>query len=157
MEIVEMRDGHVEAVKNLLVELQSHIASLDERGVVVLKDNFREDYFAFISKERNAKIFVAEECGSAVGMVICKIFQGGGEDEITTTCPKVGFISDLVTTRSKRGKGIGKALLAHAVQYFKACGCSWAQLEVFAPNTPAYGLYKGAGFAPLCIYMNKKI
>lgn len=157
--ITEFTVEYTEAAKDLLAELQAHITALDKRGVIVLKENFREDYFKFVTGEVNkhsGKIFTAVMEGRAVGIVICKIFQGGGEEDITTTCPKVGFISDLVVTKNERGKGIGKALLARAEKFFKDSGCEYTQLEVFAPNTQAFELYKKSGFEPLCVYMSKK-
>lgn len=159
IEIEEFIAEYTEAAKDLLAELQAHIAALDKRGVIVLKENFRDEYFKFVVEEINkhsGKIFIAVMNRCAVGIVICKTFQGGGEEDITTTCPKVGFISDLVVTKNERGKGIGKALLAHAEKFFKDGGCEYTQLEVFAPNAQAFELYKKSGFEPLCVYMSKK-
>lgn len=159
IKISELTAGYTEEAKDLLVELQAQIAAWDKRGVIVLKENFRDDYFKFVTgevKKHSGKIFIAVMDGCAVGIVICKIFQGGGEEDITTTCPKVGFISDLAVTKNVRGKGIGKALLAHAEKFFKDGGCEYTQLEVFASNTRAFELYKKSGFEPLCIYMSKK-
>ena len=48
VEIAEFTDAHAEAAKDLLVELQTHLSELDGRGVIVLKDNFRDDYFRFV-------------------------------------------------------------------------------------------------------------
>lgn len=158
-EIAEFTAEYADDVKDLLVTLQTHIAELDKRGVIVLKENFREEYFKFVTEEvkkQDGKIFIAVKQGRAVGVVICKIFQGGGEEEITTTCPKVGFISDVAVIKGERRQGIGKALLARAEGFFKDGGCEYSQLEVFAPNTQAYELYKNLGFEPLCIYMSKK-
>lgn len=158
-EITEFTAEYADDVKDLLVTLQTHIAELDKRGVIVLKENFREEYFKFVTEEvkkQDGKIFIAVKQGRAVGVVICKIFQGGCEEEITTTCPKVGFISDVAVIKGERRQGIGKALLARAERFFKDGGCEYSQLEVFAPNTQAYELYKNLGFKPLCIYMSKK-
>lgn len=158
-EIIDFDPAYTEAAKDLLVELQSYIASLDGRGVIVLKDNFRDGYFDFGSAEvekQNGRIFLAIKCGRAVGIVICKIFQGGGEEEFTSTCPKVGFISDLAVTERERRQGIGRALLSRAEQFFSERGCEYTQLEVFAPNRAALSLYESCGFFPLCHYLSKK-
>ena len=88
MNIVEYSDEYAEAVKDLFVELQSYLAGLDKRGVIVLKDGYRDDYFHYVSEEikkHRGKIFLAEENNAAVGCIVCKIFQGGGEDDITTS------------------------------------------------------------------------
>ena len=154
MNIVEYSDEYAEAVKDLFVDLQSYLAGLDKRGVIVLKDNYREDYFRYVLEE--LRIFLAEENNAAVGCIVCKIFQGGGEDDITTSCPKIGFISDLVVTQTKRGKGIGSALLQRAEKYFAKNDCDYTQLEVFAPNTGAFELYKKSGYKMNCLYLSKR-
>lgn len=159
VKIIEFKEEYTEAAKDLLVELQSHIARLDKRGVIIVTDSFRDGYFNLVSedvKKQNGKIFIALTDGSAIGLAICKIFQGGGEAEVSSTCPKTGFISDLVVTENLRGRGIGSLLLKRCEEYFKGCGCEYTQLEVFAPNTRAFELYKKSGFEPLCIYMSKK-
>lgn len=159
MHIIEYAENHAEAVKDLLVELQTYLASLDKRGVIVLKDNYRDGYFAYVTEEvqkHNGKIFLSEHCGNIVGLVVCKIFQGGGESEYTTSCPKVGFISDLVVTEHMRGKRIGHWLLREANDYFKQNGCEYTQLEVFAPNAEAFALYKKLGFGINCLYMSQR-
>lgn len=111
MTIIEYGDEYAENTKDLLVELQRYLASLDERGVIVLKDNYREDYFRYVSEE------VKKHNG--------KILQGGGEENITTSCPKVDFISDLVVTEEERGKGIGRRLLRQVNDYFMQNGCEY--------------------------------
>lgn len=89
----------------MLVELQTYLSYLDKRGVLVLKDCYRNDYFLYVMRKvenHGGKIFVAVSGDKAVGLVVCKIFQGGGEAEITTCCPKIGFISELVETENQR-------------------------------------------------------
>lgn len=160
MEIVEYQAEYEEQVKYLLVELQTYLSSLDERGVLVLKDSYRNEYFQYVMREvenNSGKIFIAVSGDKAVGLVVCKIFQGGGEAEITTSCPKIGFISDLVVSESQRGNGIGTNLLSAAETYFKENDCRYVQLEVFAPNIQARCLYEKLGFGVNCYYMSKEI
>lgn len=159
MNIIEYSEKYAEDVKDLLVQLQRYLASFDKRGVLVLKDNYREGYFTYVVEEvkkYNGKIFLADWFGRIVGLVVCKIFQGGGESEYTTSCPKVGFISDLIVTENMRGKRIGHWLLREANDYFKRNGCEYTQLEVFAPNVGAFVLYKKLGFEVNCLYMSQR-
>ena len=159
IDVIEYEEAHQEQVKNLLVELQTYLASLDDRGVLVLKENYREDYFAYLMGEmekHEGKMFLARGAEGVAGLVVCKIFQGGGEHEITTSCPKIGFISDLVVTEKERGRGIGTALLTAAEKYFAERECAYAQLEVFAPNTAARRLYEDFGFKTNCLYLSKR-
>ena len=158
--VEEYRACYENDVKDLLVELQSDLVKLDERGVLVLKDDYRDKYFYYVSEEiekHDGKIFVAVDCGKAIGAVVCKIFQGGGESELTTSCPRVGFISDLVVTKDQRRRGIGKALIKRAENYFADKGCAYTQLEVFAPNADAFALYRRLGFDVNCLYLSKKL
>ena len=151
--------AHAEQVKDLLVELQTSLASLDDRGVLVLKENYREDYFAYLMgeiKKHEGKMFLAQGAEGIAGLVVCKIFQGGGEQDITTSCPKIGFISDLVVTEKERGKGIGGALLAAAEKYFAERECVYTQLEVFAPNENARRLYEKFGYQIISFYLSKR-
>lgn len=159
MNIVEYEPKYENDAKDLLVELQTYLASLDKRGVLVLKDNYRDDYFDYVVGEcekHYGKIFLAVENSRAVGMVVAKIFQGGGEDELTTSCPKVGFISDLVVASGRRGQGTGRKLLGRAEEYFREKSCEYTQLQVFAPNKKAFSLYEKYGFGVNCLYMSKK-
>lgn len=159
MNIIEYSDTYAEAVKDLLVELQAYLVNLDKRGVVVLKDNYREGYFGYVMEEvqkHNGKIFLAQLHDEIVGLVVCKIFQGGGESEYTTTCQNVGFISDLVVSESLRGKRIGRWLLRQANDYFRENDCVYTQLEIFAPNVEAFALYKKLGFEVNCLYMSQR-
>lgn len=158
--IIEYDPQYEADVKDLLVELQQHLASLDRRGVLVLKENYRDGYFAFVTEEckkHDGKIYLAVDNERAVGMIVCKIFQGGGEEEFTTSCPKVGFISDLVVADGMRGQGIGKALIDRAEAYFSEKRCEYIQLEVFEPNRRAFELYQKLGFSVNCYYLSKKV
>lgn len=159
MNIIEYNEQYSETVKDLLVELQTYLASLDKRDVLVLNDNYRDGYFAYVTEEvkkHNGKIFLAQLHDEIVGLVVCKIFQGGGEAEYTTSCPKVGFISDLIVTENIRSKRIGRWLLREANDFFKANKCEYTQLEVFSPNTDAFVLYKKLGFKVNCLYMSQR-
>ena len=71
--------------------------------------------------------------------------------------PKSGFVSDLVVANGMRGKGVGKALLAAAEEFFVSNGCDRFELTVFAPNKSAYGFYVAQGFEPRSHYMMRKI
>ncbi len=158
--ITTYEERYKEQVKDLFVQLQEHLASLDERKVIVLKDNYRDGYFDYVISEvekHNGKIILLVIGGEVVGIVVCKVFCGGGEAEYTTSCPKIGFISDLVVDKGNRGRGIGKLLISEAEKYFRWHGCNYCQLEVFAPNVQAMKLYKTLGFEENCFYMSKKI
>ena len=159
-EIVEFEPRYAEAFKELLVVLQAHIASLDSEAVIVLKSNYKEDYYIYIQNEiikHDGKIFLALCNSEVVGTVVCKIFQGGDEENITTSCPKIGFISDLVVAKNYRGHGVAAKLLQCAEDYFKYKQCKYMRLEVFEPNILAQSLYYDYGFTTLSRYLSKKL
>lgn len=160
MELMEYSRQFENDVKDLLVELQSYLASIDPYHIVVLRENYREDYFAHAMeavKKHTGKVFLAIENGKAVGAVICMIPPYGEESRLTTTCPKCGFISDLVVTASRRGCGIGRALLQKAEQYFTEQDCEIMQFCVSAYNQHALRIYERFGMEMDCCYMKKPL
>jgi GNAT superfamily N-acetyltransferase len=58
-------------------------------------------------------------------------------------------LEDLYVTSAMRGKGIGKALLAHLAQIAVAEGCPRLEWDVLNWNTPAIGFYESLGAKPL--------
>jgi len=54
-------------------------------------------------------------------------------------------LEDLYVTPAMRGKGIGKALLAHLAQIAVTEGCPRLEWDVLAWNTPAIGFYEKIG------------
>jgi RimJ/RimL family protein N-acetyltransferase len=52
----------------------------------------------------------------------------------------------LMVAASHRRRGIGQALLEHAVDWARASAIRKLELHVFPWNTPAIALYEGFGF-----------
>ena len=57
-------------------------------------------------------------------------------------------IHDLVVHAAVRGRGIGRALLAHAEEVARETGCCKLTLEVLSNNAAALATYDRAGFRP---------
>ena len=129
-EIVEYSPLYQEDAKDLLLTLQLHLTSL---GGCAPKTTFRDEYLPYLLREvkkQNGKIFLAVTGGKAIGLVSCKIFFGEGDDAFMIDPPKSGFVSDLIVAKGMRGKGVGKALLASAEEFFVSNGCDRFELTV---------------------------
>ena len=58
----------------------------------------------------------------------------------------IGRIPNLAVDASFRGRGIGRALLEHALQFFRAQGLLQARIETLAQNPVGPRLYPALGF-----------
>lgn len=58
----------------------------------------------------------------------------------------VGAIQNVGVIPSERGRGLGRCLVARALDGFRAMGLNRVGLEVTAENLPAVLLYRGLGF-----------
>ena len=56
-------------------------------------------------------------------------------------CWTSAFVKDLVVHESWRGRGLGEALMRHAIATLAARGANTVELKVHADNTPAVRLY----------------
>jgi GNAT superfamily N-acetyltransferase len=59
------------------------------------------------------------------------------------------YLEDLFVKPEYRGRGIGKALLAHLAKLAKERGCGRVEWAVLDWNTPSIEFYKSIGAAPL--------
>ena len=59
---------------------------------------------------------------------------------------KIGKIQELIVTSKQRGKGIGKELIKHMLDFFKDRKCIISEIEVFVENLPTIKVYEKAGF-----------
>lgn len=69
---------------------------------------------------------------------------------------KVGWIYDIQVVPAHRGKGIGRALMEHALKASRERGFALTGLMVKADNKPAYALYESLGFRPDFMMMNRR-
>lgn len=61
----------------------------------------------------------------------------------------VAWLDELYVVPARRGKGLGAALLARAVEHSTGAGCAAIELEVDVGHRRAENLYRRAGFEPL--------
>ena len=84
-----------------------------------------------------AGVFVAEAGGRVVGYVSTRIDREAGR----------GRIPNLAVAEDARNHGLGRRLIEHALDYFRAEGLAYAVIETMAQNPVGNHLYPACGFA----------
>lgn len=83
-----------------------------------------------------AGCFVAEKGGAVAGYITTRIDRLNG----------IGRIPNLAVTAEARGQGLGRRLIAHALEYFRREGLTLAKIETMASNPVGQNLYPACGF-----------
>lgn len=87
-------------------------------------------------KRDPAGAFVAEDDGQIVGYVTTWQDAAAG----------IGHIPNLAVAESHCNQGLGRNLLEHAMNHFRAAGLSHAKIETLAQNAIGNHLYPSLGF-----------
>jgi len=82
------------------------------------------------------EVAVAEEAGRVVGYVTLRFDRQA----------KVGQIPNLAVAADRRGQGIGRQLLEHAIERFRQEGMTVARIETLEQNPIGRHLYPSVGF-----------
>ena len=95
---------------------------------------------AIFADPRIGRIYVAREGGRVVGMVstlyTISTAEGG----------KAAWLEDMIVLPESRGRGIGAALLEHAVVSSREEGCLRLTLLSDEDNAPVHAIYAAEGF-----------
>jgi len=83
-----------------------------------------------------AGLFVAEEEGQIVGFVTTRVDPEAG----------IGQIPHLVIAAGRRGQGLGKKLIHHALDWFRSLGLTHAKIETLDQNATSQHLFPACGF-----------
>ena len=160
MKIIEYEEKYLEDVKDLLVELEEYIISIDSDGLDQLHPEYREK-MAMLDLEQinnyDGKCYLAIEDNKAIGLIMGCIFPYEEYDYLDYKCPKRGNITELIVTNKTRSKGIGQELMNKMEEYFKLMGCEYIKLEAFAYNENAINFYNKRGYHTRMLDMIKKI
>ncbi len=158
--IIPYEERYAEAVKDLLVQLQTYLVQIDPLGIQALPEEYRERYFQLTMEALAAhqgKLLLAVEKERMIGLVAGIIEAKDEVDRLTNRCPKRGKVTELVVEQSMRGAGIGQKLLREMETFLSAQGCEQIAIDVFAPNQTALRFYGGNGYAPRNIEMMKPL
>ena len=68
-----------------------------------------------------------------------------------------GEITELIVTKNTRSRGLGQKLMKNMEDYFKAVGCEYLLVDVFAYNERGEKFYYKQGFHPRMFREIKKI
>ncbi len=160
MEIIEYNEKYLEDVKDLLVELEQYIVSIDKDELDQVHPEYR-DKMAILDLEEvnknNGKCFLAVENDKVLGLIMGCIFPYEEYDYLDFKCPKRGEITELIVTNKVRSKGVGQALIEKMEEYFKLCDCDYVLVDVFAYNEIGINFYNKKGYHSRMKTMIKKI
>jgi ribosomal protein S18 acetylase RimI-like enzyme len=96
-------------------------------------EDFRTEHLGSEQLDLEASV-IARRDGAIAGYAFCQRLPGG-----------IGYIDLLAVVESERGRGLGAALVAHALSAFAHAGLREARLEAASDNPRALRLYERAG------------
>lgn len=149
LKIVEYEGKYLNSVRDLLLELEDYIVSIDEDHL----DQVHEEYWekkALVDLrevyENNGKCYLAIENEKVVGVIMGIITKYDENDYLDYKCPKRGIVTELIVSSKARGNGIGQQLLNKIENYFKEKKCEYVLIEVFAYNLSGINFYNKKGY-----------
>lgn len=138
MRIIEYEDKYLEDVRDLLVELEEYILSIDKDQLDQLHPEYREKMAVLdledVQKYSGKCYLAIDDTDRAVGLIMGTIPPYDEYDYLDYKCPKRGEITELIVTNKIRSNGIGQELMKKLEEYFKSLGCEYVMVDVFAYN-----------------------
>ena len=156
MEIIEYSNKYADDVKDILVELQEYIVSIDDWHLNIITPEFREKYFEKTLKDCS-KILIAVEDEKVVGLICGYIVERDEYDKYDYTCPKTGHVEELIVSKKSRESGVGTKLLKVMEEYFKSIGCEYCHIDVFEPNEMGKNFYNKHNYTTRMRSLSKKL
>ncbi|MDD2391539.1 MAG: GNAT family N-acetyltransferase [Bacilli bacterium] len=160
MKIVEYESKYLEYVRDLLVELEEYVISIDKDNLDQLHPEYRKK-MAILNLEEieknNGKCYLAIEDDAVIGLIMGCIFSYNQFDYLDYKCPKRGEITELIVTSKIRSKGTGQQLVDKMEEYFKENECEYVIVNVFAYNENGINFYNKKGYHSRMHTMIKKI
>ena len=125
-EITEVDDFTLDAVNHLLPQLSQSAQPISSGS---LQD---------LARSEATRLFMAKEGNAILGMLSLVVFA------IPTGIK--AWIEDVVVDQSARGKGLGRALMNHALEEAKKCGVKSIDLTSRPSRESANQLYQSLGY-----------
>ena len=160
MTIIEYNEKYLEDVKDLLVELEEYIISIDKDELDQLHPEYREKIAVLDLEEinnYNGKCYLAIENDKAIGLIMGCIPPYEEYDYLDYKCPKRGVITELIVTKKIRSNGVGNALMNKIEEYFKSNGCKYILVDVFGYNNSGIKFYEKNNYHTRMLTMIKKV
>ena len=114
MEIIDYEDKYLNDVRNLLLELEEYIVSIDKDYL----DQVHEEYWEKMAladleevHNNDGKCYLALENGKVIGLIMGTIPKYDKNDYLDYKCPKRGIITELIVANEFREKGLGQHLI----------------------------------------------
>ena len=138
MEIREATEADIPLILQFIRDLA--IYEKLEHKVIATEEGLRRTLFG---NPRFAEVVFASVDGTEAGFAL--FFHN-----YSTFLGQPGiYLEDLFVKPEMRGRGIGKALLAHLARLAKERGCGRVEWAVLDWNTPSINFYKSLGAVPL--------
>lgn len=122
MTIEEYQECYLEDVKDLLVELEEYILSIDEDELDQLHPEYK-DKMAILDLEEvnknNGKCYLTVENNKAIGLIMGFVRRYDEYDYLDYKCPKCGEVLELIVSKDVRNRGVGQKLMQVMENYFK--------------------------------------
>jgi ribosomal protein S18 acetylase RimI-like enzyme len=146
----------VPALGRLAVLLVRVHHDFDARRFIAPTDQTETSYGAFLGSqivEKDIIVLVAEQDGEVVGYTYAGV---EGFDYMALRGP-AGVLYDIVVDPTRRGQGVGRALLDATIAELAARGAPRVVLSTAQRNEAAQRLFAAAGFRPTMIEMTREL
>ena len=160
MKIVEYEDKYLEDVKDLLVELEEYIISIDQDNLDRLHPDYRDKMaLKDLEEVKNnfGKCYLAIEDNKVYGLIMGIVGTYDEYDYLDYKCPKRGIVTELVVSKKYRSGGVGQQLMKKLEEYFKSIDCEYILIDVFGYNDDALKFYFKQGYHARMLTTIKKI
>ena|SRR5215207_7293971 len=150
------RDEDAPRLRECFVELQEYERRMD--ALLAEGESVAERYLEFLlarCAETRGRVFVAEDEGRVVGFV--SVWAKMKSRAIEEREYEYAYVSDLVVLGTRRGRGLGRALLLRAEEHARGEGATLLRIAVLAKNEGARRLYERHGFEQRLLELTKTL